>query len=393
MAKRKPKTSRGKGWRADAEGLSPTYGELQKINNFLFKREEDDPCITFFFKNEGLHVFPSMKISSSRLEYVGGPLCAMIKKAFSEGMTKKVEMCEADRPPVCDLLRDFLCARPVRLNHVPFKAVCDLARTAHRWELLTLFNGVLQYIESRDLLNSPDCVLLFGEVVELQIIPDDLLKYFFKRAGKFYKTFCSRYKSPHRRVQERSIAKAGDMDVDSLDKDGSSYCCTDDDDCAESSDSDSDDDDCSDGWSSESENSDDDKSDCEGESAGGEKEEIERLHGKQEGEPMDRFPGGQAICPGFPRLWSTALSQGMAQRVLSSALTHARSRKERLHLCHVVLKFLEPRISSDHEVCSLLGSVFQHGSFFCTAVVDDVWNDVECSSRAMRLFAKRVLLG
>ena len=342
----------GNGWKIDSKGLWPTYGELEKMCNFLSNRANVDPCVTFSFSNQGSSTLPSLEINSSRIEYVGGPLHTMISSTFSEGLTGQVNLCEADGPPVCTLLRDFLYTRPVCLQDVSFKDICNLARVAHRWDLLVLFNSVLQYVKDRALLSSGTRVILFAEVVEFHVLPVEHNEYFWQQVGQFYMDLAC---FPHtiQNTQNFSRSDVTDVDGDTNDINGSQGR----------------------------------ESGTEGRSGG---KNVNRNSIEDGVYPtVDMLPNKQVICPRFPGLWTLALSQGMGEVVLSTALKGSSlSNNDTLHLWHVVLKFLEPRIESDKKVCFLIESFPKHSGECVSSVLNDVKIDEQCSTRAMRLFAK-----
>ena len=383
------KDALGDGWYVDSKGLWPTYGELEKMCNFLSNRAKADPCITFSFSNQGPSTFPSLEINSSRLEYVAGPLQTMISSTFSEGLTGQVNLCEEDRPPVCTLLRDFLYTRPVCLEDVSFKDICNLAKAAHRWDLAALFNGILQYVEDRDLLSCATRVILFAEVIVIPIFLLDHTKYFWKRVGKFYEELANPRKVPHLRDHAQNPSRS---DVKAIDS------CND-------SDSHSSGDNCSRRYAKGEHESDEPRSGTEDsqrvendeeslvESSSGEERpnsdgNDDHMLFDRESPTADRFPNKEVICPGFPWVWSIALSQNMLRVTLSRALRYSSSRKTKLHLWHVVLKYLEPRLVSDDEFCSLLEIMWKYCDRRSDSVLDDVSIDEQCRTRAMRLFAK-----
>ncbi|CDF32333.1 unnamed protein product [Chondrus crispus] len=400
-SRQEEKDALGDGWFVDSKGLAPTYGELEKMCKFLSNRAKVDPCITFSFSNQGSSAFPSLEINSSRLEYVAGPLSTMISSTFSEGLTGQVNLCEADRPPVCTLLRDFLYTRPVCLQDVSFKDICNLAKAAHRWDLSVLFNGILLYVKDRGLLSSPTQVILFAEVIELQISPLDHTKYFWKQVGKLYKELAYPCKVPHLRDHAQNPSRS---DVKAIDSCSDSHSHSSGDKCSrryakgehESDESlsgteDSQSDESLSGTEDSQMVEDDEESLVERSSG----EECPNSNGNddhmlfdREFPTADRFPNKEMICPGLPRVWSTALSQNMVRVILSRALRYSSSRKTKLHLWHVVLMYLEPRIASDGEFCSLLEIMWEHCDQRSDSVLDDVSIDEQCRTRAMRLFAK-----
>ncbi|CDF32330.1 unnamed protein product [Chondrus crispus] len=250
------------------------------------------------------------------------------------------------------LLRDFLYTRPVCLQDVSFKDICNLAKVAHRWDLLVLFNSILQYVKDTNLLSCGTRVVLFAEVVKLHILPLDHTRYFWEQVGHFYKDLTS-FPQTKQKTQNFSRSNVTDVDGDTNDINGSQAR----------------------------------ESGTESLSRG---RNVDRNSSEDGVHPtVDIFPNKQVICPRFPGLWTLALSQGMVQVVLSAALTESKiSNNDTLHLWHVVLKFLEPRIESDKEVCSLLDSFPNRSDECVSSVLNDMKIDEQCSTRAMRLFAK-----
>lgn len=367
-------------WTLESGMLYPTRTYMQDLCNYLAARGGDDLSLIFTFPPR--YSAAPVTVNVSRLEFAGGPFHALTSHDFSEKLTRQVLLSDADRPPVFSLLRDFLYAKSVRLDGVPFRVLFDTAKAAHRWQLAPLFKGVLAYISAEALLDSPSRLLAFADISELPGVPAETLVHFWYSVGEFFGAF----RNP--------------IDVEDLSDQGTNSAILD----ADQGDILS-----ADGRARESveENWNASGTVVEGEELGEDGGSIDRESSVEDNDdsisttvPPDpqspvRFelktpaeeglPTEVRLCPGFPRLWPLAVAQGMVYVVLRSIITHWEICSK--DLLDVVLKYIEPRIDDDAEVFALL-ALLDVDTIWLQDLFESKQTDDECTARAMRLLGK-----
>lgn len=345
------------------------------------------------------------------MEWAAGPFRAMVQRNFAEQRTNCVSLCNADDPLTFALIRDFLYAKDICLTNIAFPALLQAARAAHRWQLVPLFVGLLNYIKSRNLLNDLEALLQSVDLWNLPGIPKSVLLYFWERVGLFFGHF-----------QHDDPLKASSRSPRTANSD-----CVEDDSDDESLD------DIEDEFGDDSE---DDENDDEPRMTAGapgaarntvtasssgtvghramesdvKSAKVPTPSAQVKSVSMSRSVAGDTthnqgsgssgskkdvpveskLCPKFPGLWSLALSHSMVDVALHNITLNWTQFDS--CLLDLVLQYLEPRIEDEDMVCKLIAKLSRE-----TETVESVLNrddvDKECSTRAIRLLAKTLSSG
>lgn len=328
-----------------------------------------------------------------------------MERGFAEQRTSRVSLCDDDDPQTFALIRDFLYAKDICLMDVTFPALVRAARAAHRWQLMPLFVGLLEFVRNKNLLNNSDPLLQAVNLLYLPGVPRSVLLYFWDRVGSFFGYFQDDDDLGDSRISSyRDHLEQGD--------DGS------DDESLEDIEED-----CADVIDDEegetgleiiaSANTTAPEKVCTARSNArimSRARTNERCGTVPTPSTQDRSVSGSRsvvdgmarvkksdeivqtnvfieseICPKFPDLWPLALSHGMVDVALHN-ITLNWTQFDGL-LLDLVLQYLEPRIEDDNMVCSLIAKLSRE-----TETLERVLNrkdiDRECSTRAIRLLAK-----
>lgn len=365
------------GWTLDGDVLYPSRNYTQVLCTHLASHGGDDLSLTFTFPPK-FRASPT-QVNVSRLEFAGGPFQALVSRDFSEKLTRNVSLSDEDQPPIFALLRDFLYAKAVQLDGLSFQELLASARAAHRWQLAPLFKGVLLYIAAESLLDCPNALLAFVDVAELPGVPTEALVHFWNSVGMFFECFRTRIDvgdQPEKGQDTLQDNKNDDANIYSDDPKRTRR----------------------DGRDTKDQRKGENETGLgHGESIGEDDHDIAATASQAAQSPGslnvkspedELQPVEMRLCPGFPSLWSLALSHGMVGIALRSIIVHWEEYAE--DLLEVILKYLEPRIDDDGEVCDLM-TLLDLNSLSYERLLASRQIDRECSTRAMRLFAKTML--
>lgn len=374
MAPTSPPTDAG--WTLDGDVLYPSRDYTQVLCSHLAAIGGDDLSLTFTFSPK-FGASPT-QINVSRLEFAGGPFQALASRDFSEKLTRNVSLSDEDQPAIFTFLRDFLYAKAVRLDGLTYQALLASARAAHRWQLTPLFKGVLMYIATESLLDCPNALLAFVDVAELPGVPTEALVHFWNSVGLFFECFRTR----------RDVQDQPEKEQDALHDDQNEAAFAH---FVNPKVSQRDGNDTKDHGGGEDENGQgrDESVEDDHDIVGTTSQDMQSPVCLDVKSPPEKLqPVEMRLCPGFPSLWSLALSHGMVRIALRSIIVHWEEYAE--DLLEVVLLYLEPRIDDDGEVCALM-ALLDLDSLSYERLLASRQIDLECSTRAMRLFAKTML--
>lgn len=383
--------------------FAPTPLYTHRFNTFLSLREGDDVSITFIYAS-AYNCRPTF-VHASRMDWVGGPFRAMVERGFAEQRTSRVSLCDDDDPQTFALIRDFLYAKDICLTDMTFPSLLRAARAAHRWQLMPLFVGLLDFVRNNNLLNDLNPLLQAVDLLYLPGVPKTVLLYFWDRVGLFFGHFQDDAQSedaPLSSHPEHLELGENGSDDESLE------------DIEEGCAGTSDDDECGGRFeiTGNASNAAVKKTRTAASSArivNKEKTSEARATTPMGSTEIDSVTGcrmvagGVAceeksdemiktkvsieseICPKFPDLWPLALSHGMVDVALHNITLNWTQFDG--WLLDLVLQYLEPRIEDDDKVCCLIAKLSRD-----TETLERVLNrkdaDKECSTRAIRLLAK-----
>lgn len=314
----------------------------------------------------------------------------MVTTGFQETSQKKVSLSEEDDPDTFAVIRDFLYCKRISLRNRTLVQMLSVIRSAHRWELLDLFEVILRHICIFELLTTATSVLTMVDAVRLPGIPKEFKDYFWRCAGLFFDGF-----SPQdvrvRGDASQQVANGGRSDGDFDDEEDDWTSSEDVDEGSEGAPEDIERD-ADDGREDES---------IDGEQEGSPADETNNGNvadgGRSSGDQMetvsDELPGiEKRLCPFFPGIWELAISQGMITNLIRD-IVWSSSRNEntlKADLMQLVLHYVEPRVSDDATVAAMMTVLFS--DFMQNEHYLSRWEFQQgCSMRAFRLFSKALI--
>lgn len=183
-------------WEVTTKYLKPPEQELVALQTWLSEREGDDLLVKFIFVQPGES---PISILSSRLEFAGGPLAALLNVPFKEKNTREVKLSSEDDPQSFQVIRHFLYKRKICLQNenglqfVDLDSVIKFILSAHRWQLDALVYALVEYVQLNDMICCLKDVLQLVKVFELpHIFSRNASDYFWTSVGHYYKDICAK---------------------------------------------------------------------------------------------------------------------------------------------------------------------------------------------------------
>lgn len=132
------------------------------------------------------HTHEAIFVHQSRLEFVGGPMKALVTQDFKEKVLQKVSLSAEDDPETFAIIKDYLYCKNIGLFGKPVPLLVTVIRSAHRWELSDLFQAICRYVVQYDVLSDLRLASCLADVILFPDVPVMLKEYFWLRVAQYF---------------------------------------------------------------------------------------------------------------------------------------------------------------------------------------------------------------